>query len=157
MIDLVFILEELANHRIILFTRNYNGEDYTYNIGKNSSGDINKVRLPTEVYSFLDKNRQANIWLSPDYDWYEKHGFQNKELYEAKQQTKYAILTMFCSILSPWISILISHYSCFKILFLWILTMTRMSFILSILLLGLETIINVLNNFVLCIVTSVIK
>lgn len=98
---LFFLIDMERNHIIQMFNNN-NGESYLYQINETDDliADSGPSKITGDLNDFLNDNRQANIWISPEFDWFEKHGFVSKEIVEAKRQTRYAFWTLFLAIIS---------------------------------------------------------
>ena len=96
-----------SNH-IITLNINDNGQQYTYRIGEVPPN--NASRITGDVKAYMDRHAQANIWILPPFDWYRKHGFIPKELYEAKKQTWFAFITMLLSLIAVAISIFMTFH-----------------------------------------------
>ena len=97
---LYYVLKELEHNRIIRMIKNNNGSQYHYNITNNKMGNPQYTHITGELNFFLEDNKQTNIWLSPDIDWFIKHGYKSKEHVEAEKQTHYALCTMMFAVLT---------------------------------------------------------
>ena len=105
LVTMYFLIKEMERNHVILLNKNDNGQEYLWNIeGKNDSGTSSKIS--GDMYKFMKANIQANIWLSPDFEWFKKNGFVSKELFEARKQAKYAFWTFVASVVALILSIL---------------------------------------------------
>lgn len=103
--SIFFILKELEQKQIILWVRNETESPQKYSIG--SQPNCNHCKITGDLFTFLKNNQNANIWFSPDIKWYKNHGFQTKELVEARCQTCLARVTFIIAIITMLISIIL--------------------------------------------------
>lgn len=98
----LFFLVDMERNHIIHMFRNNNGKSHKYKINDKCEllNNPERSKITGDLNDFLNDNRQANIWISPEFDWFEKHGFMSKEIVEAKRQTRYAFWTLFLAIIS---------------------------------------------------------
>ena len=87
---LYFVLKDMEQNRFILRITNNNGTQNNYEIEKTHDECPQYIHIKGSLKDFLEDNKQTNIWFSPDFDWFENHGYKTKELVEAEMQTKYA-------------------------------------------------------------------
>lgn len=101
LLTIIYILEELERYHIIILYKNNsvikntstNIFSFFRNLTDNAvyaKDSYESAILPQEISLYFIEYAYANIWISPKFEWYKKHEFISEELYEAKQQVKYA-------------------------------------------------------------------
>lgn len=100
----------MKNKHIISWIKNENNGSKKYKIVSDPLPDPNSDtgKITGTLLDFFRDKINANIWFSPNIDWYLIHNYQTEELVEAKHQTKLARITMFLTFIAIIISIILA-------------------------------------------------